>query len=410
MTNQFVFTNNAFTTLTSPVTSSSTTFNVASGAAFPNPSSGQQFAIFMTDAATGLVHEVVYATANSANQFTVVRGQEGSTATSWVIGDIVQHVWTAGTIMPVPNGGTGSGTAGGAQENLGTLFNSVATKSSNYNIAYPSDSGKIFTPGTSGVTFTAPSPSATPFYFGVISSGYGCTLAAASGTFYGGAYNFASSITMGNLDFIIVNWDGANWQIMSASSHLSTVHGSQAFGSVGGFSFQAPIGVYQVKARVTGGGGGGGGCNGGSEGGSGGGGGGYGEGWLPVIPGSTYTGAIGAGGTAGGSSSNGGDGGASSFSTITADGGGGGSNNYAQGGAGGSVSGATLGIPGYPGGNPYSVVGGVGGSVYASAGPSPNADTTGNAGQLPGTGGNGCSPNVTGSGGAGAAGLVVIEW
>ena len=96
MANLFIFANNATTTLTSNVSAGTTTLNVTSGATFPFPGSGQQFAATLISAANPLVTEVVYVTANSANQFTVVRGQEGTTAVSFVIGDIVQHEMTAG--------------------------------------------------------------------------------------------------------------------------------------------------------------------------------------------------------------------------------------------------------------------------------------------------------------------------
>lgn len=112
MANAFIFSDLASTTLTSPISTSSTSMSVASGAAFPNPTTGQQFAILMTDAATGLVHEIIYVTANASNTFTIVRGQEGTVAAAWVIGDSIQHIWTAGTANNLLQltGGTASGT------------------------------------------------------------------------------------------------------------------------------------------------------------------------------------------------------------------------------------------------------------------------------------------------------------
>lgn len=112
MANAFIFSDLAATTLTSPISTSSSSMSVASGATFPNPSTGQQFAILMTDAATGLVHEIIYVTSNSSNTFSILRGQEGTAAASWAIGDSIQHIWTAGTANNLLQltGGTASGT------------------------------------------------------------------------------------------------------------------------------------------------------------------------------------------------------------------------------------------------------------------------------------------------------------
>ncbi len=158
MSNQFVFSNNAATTLTSAVSSGSTTLQVASGSAFPVPGAGQQFAIFMTDAATGLVHEVMYATANSANQFTVVRGQEGTSAASWAIGDIAMHVVTGGAQASAIQSGPGAssdysvaamaalGIANSNQQNV--LVSSLTVSSAEF--------GQLLRATLTGTTFTIP--------------------------------------------------------------------------------------------------------------------------------------------------------------------------------------------------------------------------------------------------------------
>lgn len=98
MTNSLIFANNANTTLAGAITNTATSLNVAAGggALFPNPTGGQYFVMTLVDAATGLLNEIMWCTARSGDVFTVVRGQEGTTALNWNPGDIVAELWTAG--------------------------------------------------------------------------------------------------------------------------------------------------------------------------------------------------------------------------------------------------------------------------------------------------------------------------
>jgi hypothetical protein len=93
-----VFANNAASTLSGGLTSTSLTINLAAGggAAFPNPTSGQYFVATLVDAATGLLREIVWVTGRSGDVFTVQRAQEGTTALNWQPNDLIQHLWTAG--------------------------------------------------------------------------------------------------------------------------------------------------------------------------------------------------------------------------------------------------------------------------------------------------------------------------
>jgi hypothetical protein len=101
---KFLAANNAITTLASDIGPSSTTVQVATGAGalFPAPGAGQEFALTVTDAATGLINEIMYVTAVSGDTFTVVRGQEGTTALSWHVGDKAANLWTAGQMQSLP--------------------------------------------------------------------------------------------------------------------------------------------------------------------------------------------------------------------------------------------------------------------------------------------------------------------
>ena len=102
MANSFLFANNASSTLAAPISSTATALTVASGTGveFPSPGASQQFAATLNDAATGLLYEVVYCTARSGDGFTtILRAQEGSTALSWLPGDLIANVPTAGQMQ-----------------------------------------------------------------------------------------------------------------------------------------------------------------------------------------------------------------------------------------------------------------------------------------------------------------------
>lgn len=97
MATEYLFSNNATTTLAQSVSATATVLNVASGdgALFPSPASGQAFAVTLVDAATGLTNEICYCTSRSGDQLTVTRGQEGTNATSWLAGDTCANYITA---------------------------------------------------------------------------------------------------------------------------------------------------------------------------------------------------------------------------------------------------------------------------------------------------------------------------
>lgn len=92
------FTNNAESTLSGAITAGATSLTVASASAFPTAGN---FTI-VVDAEIMLVTGVAGAT------FTVVRGQEGTSAATHALGAIVRHVVTADALKTglVPNGTT----------------------------------------------------------------------------------------------------------------------------------------------------------------------------------------------------------------------------------------------------------------------------------------------------------------
>ncbi len=98
-----IWTNNAITTVAvGGLSASATTINLApgTGVLFPSPIVGSQFfRISLTDQSTRSGHEIVYCTSRSGDVCTVVRGQEGTTASAWLYNDIVANQVTAGAML-----------------------------------------------------------------------------------------------------------------------------------------------------------------------------------------------------------------------------------------------------------------------------------------------------------------------
>ena len=97
---QILWTNNAASSLAGGITNTSLTCNLqaGTGALFPSPGSGQFFCMTFVDAATELLREIVHVTAVSGDVFTIVRGQEGTTALNWSAGDLAQNLITAASM------------------------------------------------------------------------------------------------------------------------------------------------------------------------------------------------------------------------------------------------------------------------------------------------------------------------
>jgi hypothetical protein len=107
----FLSSNFSNTTLAAPITSGQTTITLAAGtgALFPSPTGGKYFSLVLNDALTGLVYEVCYCTARSTDTLTVSRGQEGTTARAWLLGDFAYRALTAGNEENVIQIGTAAG-------------------------------------------------------------------------------------------------------------------------------------------------------------------------------------------------------------------------------------------------------------------------------------------------------------
>ncbi len=94
----FIFADNARSTLAQSIGPSDTTIHLASGTGgiFPAPQRGQIFALTLCDTETKSVYEVAFCTSRVGDTLTVERGKEGTTAKSWVLGDLCWNGPTAG--------------------------------------------------------------------------------------------------------------------------------------------------------------------------------------------------------------------------------------------------------------------------------------------------------------------------
>jgi hypothetical protein len=98
---QFLFTNNATSTLAAPITAVATTASLApgTGVLFPAPGANQQFALTLFNSATPTLSEIVYVTEMEGDTIVVMlRGQEGTTPQSWLTGASAQLLLTAGAL------------------------------------------------------------------------------------------------------------------------------------------------------------------------------------------------------------------------------------------------------------------------------------------------------------------------
>mgnify|MGYP001272573769 CR=1 FL=1 len=331
----FIFANNAKTSLAQSISATTTVINVSSGEGglFPSPTSGEQFAVTLVDAATGLINEICYCTSRSSDQLTVIRGQEGTTAQSWSAGDVVAQYVTAGSLEGflskdsadnryVSQGGTQTDYAGkilGVRSADSIPWVGYSANSVNYKI-YLQPYGSY---ATQTALATTNSNLATE----------SATRAAADG-----ALQAAITAETSNRQSADANLS-SGWIAVTSSS-----------------SVQIPSWASRVEIVAVGGGGGGCGCQGASltQSVSGGGGasGSYVHGIYSISSGSTLSVSIGSGGIGGvGSGGGGGDGTATSVSFLgttlfTASGGAGGRWGSVQSSAGGEASMPSTPVPG----------------------------------------------------------------
>jgi hypothetical protein len=107
-----LFTNNANSVLTAGISSGSTAISLVAGAGAlfpsPNPVNNEYFAITVEDTTLGS-REIMYCTSRTGDVLTVVRGEEGTIAQSFLAGTTVSHRLTAGILSVLGTGGGGGG-------------------------------------------------------------------------------------------------------------------------------------------------------------------------------------------------------------------------------------------------------------------------------------------------------------
>jgi hypothetical protein len=101
MANQLLYANNASSTLLGNVGPTDTSFALAGGAGakFPNPGVGQSF-MLTVESATGLI-EIVEVTERNTDILTVIRGREGTAASSFLTGAVVECRLTSGLLNAI---------------------------------------------------------------------------------------------------------------------------------------------------------------------------------------------------------------------------------------------------------------------------------------------------------------------
>ena len=100
------FTNNASTTVATGINTTATSLVVASAAGFPALSGSGDYCYLTIQQAAGTNVEVVKATALSSNTFTIVRAQDGTSAGSWSVSDVVELRVTAALLTDIVDAAT----------------------------------------------------------------------------------------------------------------------------------------------------------------------------------------------------------------------------------------------------------------------------------------------------------------
>ena len=395
---QFLFANNASTTIAGPIAANATTVQLAAGAGalFPQPGTGQQFALTLVSQSNTNTREIVYCTARATDVCTIVRGQENTTPTAFVAGDGANNWLTAGTTAFFIQSSQLQQQPGNYAADTGSANSIVAA----FNPAPTSLSQLIGVPlrvliantNTGNTTFTA-----TPLAPTIATNVDGTNLIP------------GQVIASGISEFI---FDGSTFNLMNPGSAPRTIPYFLSFSAPGAFT--VPAGVFRLRVRGWGGGGSGGAGTGGG-GGGGGQGGGYFEGVLNVTPGQVFNYTVGQGGAT--STGPGLIGGTTTFGPFTATGGAGGgqASSLNSPGLGGGNAGAAGGpgfiVTGYPGGNGFSIAGnaggGIGGGSYGASNTLFPLAIGPIAGNFPGGGSSGGAASQSANG---AQGAILLEY
>jgi len=230
--------NNANTTLAAGISSSTTTLVLATGtgALFPSPGTNQYFPLTLNDALTGLVYEICWCTSRTGDNLTVLRGQEGTTARAWLLGDYAYNANTAGNIQ--------TGRAFSAANNPTLPFTVPATHNGITQIC--AATGTITLPAVSGIV--------DGFLCPIVcnSSGATITVNTNSAAVSLPTGNTSTTFTVSGMDsYIILQWNLAEtmWNTVSASPQFySQQKPSYTFSQSGSISSISTNTVYTVAS------------------------------------------------------------------------------------------------------------------------------------------------------------------
>ena len=136
-----LYTNNASTILASGITNSATSLTVqtGNGAKFPNPTSPDYFMCTL-QGVSGTPIEIIKVTARSTDTFTIVRAQEGTTASAFNANDIVELRVTAGEMTNLATAGANSNIT-----SLTGLTTALSTAQGGTNVSSAGASGNVLT-------------------------------------------------------------------------------------------------------------------------------------------------------------------------------------------------------------------------------------------------------------------------
>ena len=256
---QFIAADFVQTTLSAAATSTDTSLSITSATGIPALVDGQALPITLINAATQTVYEICYITAISGTTITVLRGQEGTVAQSWSIGDLVKSCRTSGTTGSVV--GTlvpaGSFTLPAGTSRTLVLTDSI-TADSTFTLPAAPLAGTGFTVFGSAAAYTttvaSPVTSGSPYiempdgsqvYSYVIpasSPGAGIRL-----DFDGTNYR---ATTFGNTSFYNVHNFGALGNGVADDTAAIQAALNAAGNANGGIVF-LPVGTYNVSATLT---------------------------------------------------------------------------------------------------------------------------------------------------------------
>lgn len=403
-----LFTNNAATTLASGINNTDVSLTVATGtgALFPNPTAGQYF--YCTLANNAGTVEIVKVTARSTDTFTIVRGQDGTTAVSWNTGDKVELRLVRASLN---NFGQLDSTN---TWDLAQTFTAAPTFSQAPVLSSLTASKPVFTDASKNLTSSGT--------LGIDQGGTGQTTktaafdALAPTTTNGDMmyFNGTDVVRLGigsSGQALVVSGGVPAWGNISSYEGFNTVQ----FFTSGSTSWTVPTGITRCVVTVVGGGGGGGGFGPTSYNWPGGGG--YAKAYITgLTPGASITVTVGGGGSGNNNTSAaGGTGGTSSFgSYVSATGG----------------TGSAAGAAGTPGTGTVSIgttiktrwivspstTGGVG--IYELGQQATRDQGAGTAGVdwstsgnwMPGSGGAGESGSSSNNASGGVGGIVIIQY